>query len=96
MPWLKRKPSKLTRELGEFNDEVARGRLREAVAAVSVPAGSLIATRTGNVAHRKSALHPGASCEALSEWTDWRVVGSGEGLKPCHRCDLAVERQEAS
>jgi hypothetical protein len=62
----------------------------------AIPAGALVATRTGTVAHRKSALHPGARCEALSEWTDWRLVGEGEGLRLCHRCELAGEERAAS
>ena len=61
---------------------------------VPIPAGALIATRTGDVAHRKSALRPGADCEALSEWTDWRLVGEGEGFRPCHRCELALEGRD--
>lgn len=52
-----------------------------------IPPGSLITTRTSTLAHIKSAVHPGACCEALSEWTDWRVAG--EGAPICHRCDLA-------
>jgi hypothetical protein len=62
----------------------------------AIPAGSLIATRTGQVAHRKSALHPGARCEAMHEWTDWRLVSDDEGLRPCHRCELAGEERTAS
>ena len=82
-PARKRSGTKLSRQL-------ALGRLDDAIAAAEpIPAGSLIATRTGTVAHRKSALHPGARCEAMREWTDWRLVGSDEELKPCHRCDLA-------
>lgn len=33
-----------------------------------IPSGALIATRTGAVAHVKSALHPGADCEAMRLW----------------------------
>ena len=86
-----KKPSRLERLL-------AAGRLQEAMERVepAIPAGALIATRTGTVGHRKSALHPGARCEALSEWTEWRLAGDEEGLKPCHRCELASERQVAS
>jgi hypothetical protein len=64
----------------------------------AIPAGALIATRTGNVAHIKSGLpgEPGALCEALRQWTDWRAVSAGDGLKPCHRCRLACDRKAAS
>lgn len=73
--------------------QAALGSLEDAMAQAEapIPAGTLIATRTGTVAHRKSALHPGARCEALSAWTDWRVVSDSEGLRPCHRCELASE-----
>ena len=89
-PW-RRGPSKLERTLAEHD-------LSEALIAAEtpIPAGSRIATRTGTVAHRKSALHPGARCEAMHEWTDWRVVSDSEGLRPCHRCELAVVGQVAS
>jgi hypothetical protein len=57
-----------------------------------IPAGSLIATRTGKIAHVKSGLpgEPGARCEAMRLWTDWRIVGSDEEMGLCHRCDLAT------
>jgi len=57
-----------------------------------IPAGSLIATRTGKIAHVKSGLpgEPGARCEAMRLWTDWRIVGDGEEMGLCHRCDLAT------
>ena len=86
----KRGPNRMERLL-------AASRLQEAMerAEAAIPAGSLIATRTGTVAHTKSALHPGARCEAMREWTDWRIVGSDEELRPCHRCDLAGEGQVA-
>lgn len=61
-----------------------------------IKAGALIATRTGQVAHIKSALYPGARCEAMGQWQDWRIVGSDEGLRDCHRCGMAVERRAAS
>jgi hypothetical protein len=63
---------------------------------IPIPAGALIATRTGTVGHRKSALRPGARCEALSEWMDWRIASDDEGLKPCHRCELAGQERAAS
>ena len=87
----RRKPNRLERLL-------AADRLQEAMERVepAIPAGALIATRTGTVAHRKSPLHPGARCEAMHEWTDWRIVSDDEGLKPCHRCELAGERRAAS
>lgn len=86
-----KRPSRLARVLA--GHDLAGAMLR---AEVPIPAGALIATRTGTVAHRKSALHPGAKCEAMHEWTDWRLVSDGEGLKPCRRCELADEHRKAA
>jgi hypothetical protein len=76
MSFLKRKPNRLERLL-------AADRLQEAMERVepAIPAGALIATRTGEVAHRKSGLpgEPGARCEAMRQWTDWRIVSDDEG-----------------
>lgn len=98
MGFLKRKrPTQLQQQLDEFNRDVAKGRLQEAMAAVPLPAGSLIATRTGNVAHVKSGLPgEGALCQEMRLWTGWRVVRSGEVLKMCHRCELARDGRPAS
>lgn len=99
MGFLKRKrPTQLQQQLDEFNRDVAKGRLQEAMAAVPLPAGSLIATRTGNVAHVKSGLpgERGALCEAMRQWEDWRIVSSDEGLRLCHRCELARDGRPAS
>jgi hypothetical protein len=91
--FLKRKPNRLERLLAEHEHDEASIR-----AEIPIPAGSLIATRTGTVAHRKSGLpgEPGARCEAMRQWTDWRIVSDDEGLRPCHRCDLAGEHRAAS
>ena len=53
MGFLKRKrPTQLQQQPTVHSTrDVAKGRLQEAMAAVPLPAGSLIATRTGNVAH---------------------------------------------
>jgi hypothetical protein len=55
-----------------------------------IPAGTFIATGSGKVAHIKSALHPGARCEAMREWTDWRRTGTLT-LPLCRRCENSLE-----
>jgi hypothetical protein len=55
-----------------------------------IPAGTFIATGSGKVAHIKSALHPGARCEAMREWTDWRRTGALT-LPLCRRCENSLE-----
>jgi hypothetical protein len=96
----RKKPTQLETQLAEFNRETAKGHLQEAIERVeaAIPAGSLIATRTGTVAHVKSGLpgERGALCEAMRQWEDWRVVRSSEGLRPCHRCELARDGKAAS
>jgi hypothetical protein len=60
-----------------------------------IPAGARIFTSWSpkvTVAHVKSALHPGAVCEAMSQREDWLGAGSDEeryraaSLRLCSRC----------
>ena len=53
-----------------------------------IPAGSLIATRTGKLAHVKSgrAGEPGALCPDLRLWTDWDPGRATLPLPLCPKC----------
>jgi hypothetical protein len=93
----KRRPTRLGRQL-------ALGELEDAMGAAerAVPAGTLIYTASGRVAHVKSAIHPGALCPAMREWTDWLGTGSDEerdraaSLPSCPRCAACISASGAA
>jgi hypothetical protein len=54
-----------------------------------IPAGSLIATRSGKLAHLKSASGPGALCEDMRLWAEW-YPDRAPSLPLCTRCAAAA------
>jgi hypothetical protein len=60
-----------------------------------IPAGSLIATRTGKLAHIKSGQVgvPGSVCDDLRKFTDW-LYPAPSSLPLCPRCARAAGLSE--
>ena len=100
MSLFKRRPDRLERLL-------AQSALQDAMARVEpIPAGSLIYTSDSpkvGISHVKSALNPGAVCEAMSQREGpWYGTGSDEereraaSLRPCGRCARGDVKAAAS
>ena len=87
MPLFKRKPSKLRRVLADFDREVEESR--------AIPAGARIYTSESpkvTVAHVKSALNPGAVCEAMSQ-REGPWLGTGSEQEREHAAGLRLSRR---
>ena len=97
----RKKPNKAERQAALGLLEDAMGRAEQAI-----PAGSLIYTSDSpkvEVSHVKSALNPGAVCEAMSQREGpWYGTGSDEerehaaSLRPCGRCARGDVKAAAS
>ena len=91
-PWFRRRRGpRVSRQLAQAALTDAMGRVQP------LPPGARIYTSVSPkvaVAHVKSAVNPGAVCEAMSERTDWLGTGSDEerqhaaSLRLCHRCSM--------
>ena len=101
MSLFKRRPDRLERLLAQSDLEDAMARAERAI-----PAGTLIYTSDSpkvGVSHVKSALNPGAVCEAMSQREGpWYGTGSDEekehaaSLRPCGRCAIGDRKAAAS
>lgn len=77
--------------LADLDTAIARSERDEQ----AIPAGSLIATRTGKLAHIKSGQVgvPGSVCDDLRKFTDW-LYPAPSSLPLCPRCARAAGLSE--